>query len=84
MSELEQVILFEDFETGEKYTYNQFKIRNDREVIRFLKQFIILEETPTTNYKHKLGKYNKKGHWINGKKVNQQVYNYIKNWLKEY
>lgn len=62
---------------------NQLKFRSDADMIRFLRQFINLEELPVTNYKHKLGHYKKKGHYINGKKVNRYVYNYVKNWLEE-
>ena len=35
-------------------------------------------EIPCTPYKYKDGTYDKKAHYINGKRVNRQVYGYIK------
>ena len=58
------------------------KIKNDEEMLEFLRNFIVLTETPCTPYKYKRGKtYAKKAHYINGKKVNRQVYGYVKRWL---
>lgn len=83
MNKLANIDLFgEEFEIKDVDPYNQFKLKSDREMFRYLKQFIILEELPVTNYKHKLGHYNKKGHYINGKKVNRYIYNYVKKWLE--
>lgn len=72
----------EDFICTPINYYEQTKLRTDREMFRYLKQFITLEELPRTNYKHKLGYYKKKGHYINGKKVNRYIYNYVKKWLE--
>ena len=47
-------------------------------MFKFLRQFIILTEIPCTPYKYKDGTYDKKAHYINGKRVNRQVYGYIK------
>lgn len=83
MSRLEQVTLFDNFVPQEKDIYDQAKIKTDREMFKYLKQFIVLEEENITRYKHKLGYYPKKAHYINGKKVNRQIFNYVKKWLEE-
>ena len=66
---------------NKKLDDDRIKIGSDSEMLIFLKQFITLTETDCTPYKHKKSSYNKKAHYINGKKVNEQVYNYIKKWL---
>ena len=83
MKEVEQLCLFDDFTFSEKNPYKQFKIKNTRELIRFLKQFIVLREDDITPYKHKPAYYNKKAHYINGQRVNRQVYAFVKNWFEE-
>lgn len=72
--------LFENYKTIDR-AGEQFKIKSEKEMFRFLRQFITLTETSSTPYKRKAGSYSKKAHYINGKKVNRQVYNYIKRWL---
>ena len=57
---------------------DRIKIGSDSEMLIFLKQFITLTETDCTPYKHKKSSYNKKAHYINGKKVKEKVNNYIK------
>lgn len=66
---------------NKKLDDDRVKIESDEEMLIFLKQFITLTETDCTPYKHKKSTYDKKAHYINGKKVNKQVYNYIKRWL---
>jgi len=82
MDTLKQIALFDNFNVQEKDIYDQAKIKTDREMFRYLKQFIVLEEENITRYKHKLGYYHKKAHYINGKKVNRQIFNYVKKWLE--
>jgi len=66
-----------------KEQYDQVKLKNDLDMLRFFKQFIKVEEENRTPYKHKLGYYKKKAHYINGRKVNRYVYQYVKNWLED-
>lgn len=73
-----QISLFDGFDATEKIAYDQLKLRSEREVLLFLKQFITLEEDELTPYRHKNGYYQKKAHYINGKKVNRQVYAAVK------
>jgi len=72
----------EEFEATHKDAYKQYRIRNERDLIRFLKYFTKLEEEDTTPYKHKNGYYSKKAHYVNGRRVNRQVYNYLKKWME--
>lgn len=82
MDEIKKVSLFpEEFTAKEKDYYPQFKISSENELLNYLKQFIIIDEVDKTPYKHKPAYYNKKAHYVNGKKVNRQVYSYIKDWL---
>jgi len=78
------VSLFGDeYSTNKKEVYNQFKLKSEKELLKYLKQFITISEEPITPYKYKDGYYNKKAHYINGQKVNRDVYKYIKNWLEK-
>lgn len=69
-----------EFEVSAKIN-EQFKLKSDVEMFKFLRQFITLTETECTPYKYKRATYEKKAHYINGKKVNRQVYHYVKRWL---
>ena len=73
--------LFEEFEVKERA--GQFRISSEKEMFSFLRQFISLTETESTPYKRKPGSYSKKAHYINGKKVNRQVYGDVKRWLEK-
>lgn len=81
MNEKEDVISMWDEFPLDYATNSQVKFRTDTEMFRFLKQFIQLEEENMTPYKRKNGYYNKKAHYLNGKKINRYIYAYIKNWL---
>lgn len=73
--------LFEGYEATARD--GQFKIKSEKDMFVFLRQFITLTETSSTPYKRKAGSYLKKAHYINGKKVNRQVYGYVKRWLEK-
>ena len=79
---MENNLFDKDYEIKDK-AEGQFKIKSDAEMFKFLRQFIILTEIPCTPYKYKDGTYDKKAHYINGKRVNRKVYGYIKRWLKK-
>lgn len=69
--------LFDGYEPTDRLG-KRFRIKSDDEMLAFLRRFVSLTETESTPYKRKPGSYPKKAHYINGEKVNEQAYSYVK------
>lgn len=69
--------LFEDYDSIDRGG-KRFRIQSDEEMLRFLRRFLTLTETDETPYRRRPGTYPKKAHYINGEKVNEQAYSYVK------
>ncbi len=57
-------------------------MKSEKELFAFLRQSVSLIETESVPYKRKPGSHSKKAHYVNGRKVDRQVYGCVKRRLK--